>query len=729
MKQIRIECEVKRVIHRNNETKYSVLDVDIIKYQNGETPPTSVYTIKGNYKDDISNGDIYRVEGMWIDNGIHGLQFEFSEMVLKTPETEVEIEKLLIRHIKGVGRKTAKTLVNAFGTELFEVIVDKPEELMELEGISEKLVERLRDANNIYIMEAFEKTQKALDWLLYKDVTRLIEKFGNLASDVVMKNPYIAVEAIGFKQCDITAKKLGFKKDNNNRIAKAIVEVLIHDGKKGHNYGNLNEVIQDVNNFLNKSKIFKDFELSREQFNMCLSLAVSVRDVEVESDRVYLRYYAESENDIIFNLVKMINSNTDKVSENRIEKFLKEKKKDGLDLTEKQKQAIAMALNNRISIITGGPGTGKTFTSSVVIEAIQELEPDKKIILAAPTGMAAKNMTSASGMVSSTIHSLLRIHKEETIDVELIDAEYVIIDEASMIDLLLFRKLLLGIQDYTKLLLMGDVDQLPPIGPGSILRDLIDSDKITMVELKEVHRQVQGSQIITNAKKIRDEIKKMDEDKTKRDFYFIDSQKQEEIQGTTLNVVKRLLETGFSMNEIQVITPQNVGDLGTIKLNQTMQEMFNKNRRVRILTRTFKVGDKVIHTKNNRDIGVYNGETGIIREINERPEMEIIVDFGDKVITYTSGMFSELELAYVLTTHKMQGSEKRAIVMILAEEHDHMLTKSLLYTSLTRATERMIFVGEREQYYKAMTKNYDIKRRSMLKGKLKGQMKRREMSA
>lgn len=708
-----IQVKIKKIINKPT-SNYLIAEVEFMTYPKGETPPTANHIIAGEYFFGVHVGDVFEVSGDWVDNRKHGIQFKAERILLKFPERIEGYEKFLRNNIDGISRKTAKTLVEAFGDDLFKVIENAPERLTE-SGISEKMAERIKA--QVQKFSLFRKNSTELYWLTTLEVNELIKEFNFGAYDVLRENPYFCTSVIGFERCEFSAHRLGMGKDNPKRVAQVIFEVLKAELKDGHLYTDITELFFATQKRLDSSKFFERFELSEALFLEGLEALAYKNKITVEKNRVYLRYSHNAEEKIVKMLSEFRKLGQDLRQEEKVREFLKEKRKSGILLEEEQENAVLMAMGNKISILTGGPGTGKTFVAGAIIEAIKKTQPLAKIVLAAPTGKAAKRMTEITGMPSSTIHRLLEIREETDEPERELDTDYVIIDESSMLDVFLFSQLLSAIPNHAKLLLIGDYNQLPSVGPGLIFRDFTESECLPTTKLTKIHRQAEGSQIIKNAYNILNEKMEMERDNTKGDFFFLEREGAENIRATIFQAIDKMLEKGILLESIQIITPQNVGDLGTIVINKKIQEQYNKNKAIE--GTEFRVGDKVMHTENNADLDVFNGETGIVMGIKmEEEDKKIVVNFGDKEVTYTEEFFHQLCLNYASTVHKMQGSEADVIIMIISKEHKHMMNKGILYTGLTRAKNRVVVIGEEQQYFEAVKNSSNTIRRSGIKEKV-----------
>ena len=660
------------------------------------------------------------------------------------PKTLGALETYLANgDIKGVGPATASKIVNKFGEETIHVLKYEPQKLAQIKGItkdkateiSESFIENWEVWQIVGFLERFgigaESAKKVYDLL------------GIDAISEIEANPYILIDisrGVDFKQIDQMAIKLGVEKENQKRVKSGIKYALIKITYNGHCCTLKENLIEYVKTLLNVNEaVIEDGIINLKVNN---EIIIEERD---EEEWVYLYSFYNAENQIAERITKLDKArNVKKVS--NIEKELKliEERTDIL-LSEKQKEAIRAINDNNVTIITGGPGTGKT----TIIKSIIEIYKQKKykIVLCAPTGRAAKRMSETTGEEASTLHRLLEIGKvdEESLFKKNseykgapIDGDIIIVDEVSMVDMFIMSYLLDCIYQGTKLILVGDSDQLPSVGPGSVLKDLIASEKIVTVHLDKIFRQAAKSKIIVNAHRVNNGkrfINKEDpelEEDANQDFFFIRETNQEKILKEVLSLcngrLKNFGEYDFFEN-IQVLTPTKKGLLGTKELNKALQEALNPHRdgeaEKNSMGATFRIGDRVMQIKNNYDMyweklcdsgvetgnGIFNGETGIITNINEKGK-NLSVKFDDeKVCKYEFNDLEQIEHSYCMTIHKAQGSEFDVVIMIVPQAAPMLLTRNLLYTGLTRAKKLLIIIGN-DKVVDYMIKNVDSKKRN-----------------
>ena len=729
-----IEGVLAEIIYQNEVNSYVVGVFETEEEQ---------FTVVG-YLPFVKKGDTLKIVGKFVEHKDYGEQFKIETFEKLMPKTLGALETYLANgNIKGVGPATASKIVNKFGEDTIHVLKYEPQKLAQIKGItktkaveiSESFIENWEVWQIVGFLERFgmgaESAKKVYDLL------------GINAIAEIEANPYILIDisrGVDFKQIDQMAIELGVEKENQKRVKSGIKYALIKITYNGHCCTLKENLIEYVKNLLNVNEAIIEDGI----INLKVNNEIIVEDRE-EEKWIYLYSFYNAENKIAQNILGLDRyKNVKKVS--NIEKELKlvEERTDIL-LSEKQKEAIRAINDNNVTIITGGPGTGKT----TIIKSIIEIYKQKKykIVLCAPTGRAAKRMTETTGEEASTLHRLLEIGKvdEESLfkkDNEYqgapIDGDIIIVDEVSMVDMFIMSYLLDCIYKGTKLILVGDCDQLPSVGPGSVLKDLISSEKITTVHLDKIFRQAAKSKIIVNAHRVNNgkkfiskEDPEMEED-SKQDFFFIKENNQEKVLEQVLSLcngrLKKFGDYDF-FESIQVLSPTKKGLLGTKEMNKALQEELNPHREGETeknsMGAIFRIGDRVMQIKNNYDIywekkengevevgnGVFNGETGTILNINEK-EKNICVKFDDeKLVWYEFNDLEQLEHSYCITIHKAQGSEFDVVIMIVPQAAPMLLTRNLLYTGLTRAKKLLIVIGN-ERVVDYMIDNVDSKKRN-----------------
>ena len=692
----------------------------------------------------ISKGDTLKLVGKFVEHKDYGEQFKIETFEKIMPQTLGALETYLANgNVKGVGPATASKIINKFGEDTIHVLKFEPQKLAQIKGITKDKA--------IQISESFIE-----NWEVWQ-IVGFLERFGIGAESAkkvynllginaiaeIEANPYILIDisrGVDFKQIDQMAIELGIEKENQKRVKSGIKYALIKITYNGHCCTLKENLIEYVKTLLNVNEsIIEDGIINLKVNN---EIVVEDRDGE---EWVYLYSFYKAENQIAERIIKLDKSkNIKKVSNIEKELRLVEERTDIL-LSEKQKESIRAINDNNVTIITGGPGTGKT----TIIKSIIEIYKQKKykIVLCAPTGRAAKRMTETTGEETSTLHRLLEIGKvdEESLfkkDSEYqgapIDGDIIIVDEVSMVDMFIMSYLLDCIYQGTKLILVGDSDQLPSVGPGSVLKDLVASERIVTVHLDKIFRQAAKSKIIVNAHRVNNGkgfISKEDpeiEKDAKQDFFFIKENNQEKILKEVLSLCNGRLKKFGDYNffeSIQVLTPTKKGLLGTKEMNKALQQELNPPREGEAeknsMGAIFRIGDRVMQIKNNYDMywerriedtietgnGVFNGETGTITNINEK-EKNLRVKFDDeKVCWYEFNDLEQIEHSYCITIHKAQGSEFDVVIMIIPQAAPMLLTRNLLYTGLTRAKKLLIVIGN-DRIVDYMIKNVDSKKRN-----------------
>jgi len=692
----------------------------------------------------MREGQNVKLTGYWTVHKQFGNQFNIQDYEELLPNSLDGIEKYLSAGIiHGIGPVTAKKIIEKFGAETLDIMENNIERLMEIEGIGEKKFQ--------IIYESYIEQQGLKDIILYfhkhgvtnNQCVKIYKKFGPNAKQIVSDNPYILcdeISGIGFKTADRIAMSIGVESSSEFRIQSGIKYVMNQFCAAGNTFMPKNNILEECEKNLSISKelIEKNiYDMAAEQ----KIIVEKVNDVEVGFLLQY--YYCElgvTSKIITLGLqqIQTINSDIDF----EIDVFEKEQK---IQFAISQREAIIGAFNNGIEIITGGPGTGKT---TIIIDIIHIYENNRmKVILGAPTGRAAKRMTESTGREAKTIHRLLEMgvsEEDESVfekgESSPLDCDVIIVDEASMIDIILMQNLLKAINLGTRLIIVGDVDQLPSVGPGNVLKDLIESEYIKVIRLKEIFRQGAESLIVINAHRINEGQMPLLNQKDK-DFFFISEDNQDKILNTIIDLMnKRLPKFNKSweiLKDMQVLTPMRKGTLGVNNLNIRLQEIFNspskdkKEKTSRDIL--FREGDKVMQTKNNYTLkwirvngfgenegsGVFNGDLGFIESIDEeRKALTIIFDDERKVI-YDFNFLDELDLAYATTIHKSQGSEFKVVIIPVFMGSPFLMNRNLLYTGITRAKQLVVVVGFKKALMYMINNMNSVERYSALKHRIR----------
>ena len=718
----KISGYVDHIIFQNSDNGYTVLEL-----MSGETMITCVGMLMG-----LTDGMNVELEGEYMDHPSYGRQFKAARFTEKEPEDELAIERYLgSGAIKGVGAALAARIVRRFGKETFRIIEEEPERLAEIKGISE------RKAQEISIqVEEKRSLRSAMLFLQQYGISlnlsvKIYNTYGEEIYSILQKNPYRLaddIDGVGFRIADEIAAKVGIRTDSDFRIRSGLIYCLQQAAGEGHTY---------LPRELLTARAVELLGVPQESIekNM-MDLAVEHRLVMKRVDEqvhVYATVFYNMESNVAY-MLKTLNVSMD-ISEAHVYKCIRRiEQVTGIELAEHQKQAVVAAAREGVLVITGGPGTGKTTTIDSIIHYF-DLE-GLDFMLAAPTGRAAKRMSETTGYEARTIHRMLELGGEESIgfgrdESNPLEADAIIIDEMSMVDLPLMNSLLKAITPGTRLILVGDVNQLPSVGPGRVLKDIITSGQMPVVELTEIFRQAKESDIIVNAHRI-NRGEEVTLDNKSMDFFFLKRYDADQIINVTLQLVLQKMPkfVGATPMDIQVLTPMRKGLLGVERLNTVLQHYLNppdaskaeKERPSGI----FREGDKVMQTKNNYQLqwevrsrygipiekgqGVFNGDMGIIRIIDSFAQ-SLTVEFEEgRMVEYPFGAIDELELAYAITIHKSQGSEYPAVVIPLLSGPRPLMNRNLLYTAVTRARKCVTLVGD-DRVFAQMIENVQEQQR------------------
>lgn len=700
---------VESIVFKSSDTGYTV-----IKFRENNIIHTAVGVLPH-----VKEGQNLKITGSWVNHSQFGKQFKVEECEEILPTSKDGIEKYLSSGIiQGIGPVTAKKIVNKFGEDTLNILDNNIERLKEIEGIGKKkletIIESYREQRELKNITIFLQTHG----LSVNQCLKIYKKYGASSVDTVKNNPYILcdeISGIGFKTSDKIARSLGIGVDSPFRIQSGIRYVINEFCANGHTFMPKDELIKEASNVLTVSGDIIEENIK----NAALDRKIKLEKVN-DKEGVFTipNYYCEL--GITNRILTLAISNFQDISVDVDHLILQFENKNNITFAESQKDAIISAFQNGIEIITGGPGTGKTTIIKCIIEIFETC--GLKVLLGAPTGRAAKRMSESTGKEATTIHRMLDMgvfEKEESVFVtnaeeHSLEADVVIIDEASMIDITLMNALLKSIKVGTRLIIVGDVDQLPSVGAGNVLNDFIESGFTKVVRLKEIFRQGKESMIVVNAHKInKGEMPKLNEKGT--DFFFIRNDIQEGILNTIIDLINTRLPKFNSnwdkLKSIQVLVPMKKGVLGVTNLNEKIQNVLNpkapykKEKEFRSMI--FREGDKVMQIKNNYSLkwtriagkgehegsGVFNGDMGFIENIDlEGKKLSIIFDDERKVI-YDFMYLDELDLAYAITIHKSQGSEFPVVIIPAYMGAPLLMNRNLLYTGITRAKEMVVVVG------------------------------------
>lgn len=721
-----IEGYVEHIIYRNQDNGYTVLTVVV----DGEE-----ITCVGTFAY-IGEGELIEAEGDYSEHPNYGRQFNIKSFEIKAPQDVIAIERYLgSGSIKGIGVALAARIVRRFKADTFRIIEEEPERLVEVKGISERKAREIAAQ-----MEDKKDLRKAMIFLQQYGIStalaaKIYGQYGQNIYHIVKENPYRLADditGVGFKMADEIATKVGIHTDSDFRIKSGILYVLLQAIGEGHTY--LPEVV-----LLERAEqllLVEQHSISIHIMDLVMDKKLIVKETDHKKLIYAARYYYME-----LNVAKMLHDLNIRCEASEVEIYDKLQRIEHnleINLDELQQKAIVEAVRNGLLIITGGPGTGKTTTINAIIKYFESEELN--IYLAAPTGRAAKRMTETTGYEAQTIHRLLEVSGApdgdtvsgfERNEENPLEADVVIIDEMSMVDIYLMHALLRAVSVGTRLILVGDVDQLPSVGPGSVLKDMIRATCFNVVMLNRIFRQAVQSDIVINAHKINKGQRVIADNKSK-DFFFLKRDDANIIIRVMLSLIQEKLPpyVNATSYDIQVLTPMRKGNLGVERLNSILQEYLNpkapSKQEKEFGQGLFREGDKIMQIKNNyqmewevrnkygiavnKGMGVFNGDMGIIKEINHFAE-EVLVEFDEgRSVTYSFKQLDEIELSYAITIHKSQGSEYPAVVMPLLTGPRMLMNRNLLYTAVTRAKKCVTIVGS-DDIFQSMIENESEQKR------------------
>lgn len=708
---VTVEGVVERIVFENEENGFFVARLQ-------EKGNPDLVTFVGEIMA-ISPGETVRLRGRWIDDKRFGKQLRVVGYETILPSTVAGIEKYLGSGlIEGIGPAYAKRLVDAFGIETLRVIDEQPERLRGVEGIGKKRAGQIREA---------WASQKAIQSIMIflqshgistAQAVKIYKAYGDKAVAVLRENPYRLAEdisGIAFRGADKIARDMGIAANAVVRLEAGILHTLRRAATEGHVY--LPEV-----KLLGLAEELLEAEV--KDVTLALRGLVMARDVIAEQEAVYLPNLHRAENTCAERLKKLMGIPLEKL-EIHLENALKwvEKTKQ-IELSEEQKEAVRKGVQSKVLIITGGPGTGKTTVINSLLGILEK--KGLSFLLAAPTGRAAKRMEEATGHVASTIHRLLEFSPQQggfsRNANNPLHTDLLVVDEASMIDVSLMSSLLQAMPPFGRLVLVGDIDQLPSVGPGNVLLDLIASGVLPVVRLKTVFRQAAESGIISNAHRINQGQRPAFNE---TDFFLIERNETEKLLETVVELVTRRIPRKFKLNplrDVQVMSPVHKGEAGVARLNEGLQQALNPHG-LAVPKRNFRQGDKVMQLRNNYELEVFNGDMGIITRV-DLEDRELEVSFDDRPVIYRFEELDNLGLAYAITVHKSQGSEYPAVVLVMMPQHYMMLQRNLLYTAITRGKNLVIVVGSHKAVATATRNSKFAERNTKLAERLRNSLKK-----
>ncbi|MBQ7196476.1 MAG: ATP-dependent RecD-like DNA helicase [Synergistaceae bacterium] len=715
----KLQCEVERITFRNDDDGYSVLKCSSDDFSN-------IITVVG-YMPDVEIGETFNFYGRWGNHPKYGKQFIFEKYEELLPTTLDGIKKYLGGgRIKGIRESYAEKIVDHFGEKTLEILDNDPDRLSEIHGIGVKKLAMIKESWN-----ANREINRIMVALQSYDVTtnlatKIYNYYGPDSISVVSSNPYKLADdiwGVGFKKADQIALKMGFKLENYERIRSGILYTLNkYSTDEGHCFAIRSDLVKDASELLGVNSSFVEDALEKmvKQRDL-IRERLAGEDENQSGSAYYLPMYYYSEVGTANRLLRLLDTERNGYFEGiRINEWIMTDEKP-IHYDTIQLQAIQAAIDNKVLVLTGGPGTGKTTTTKGIINAYREI--GAKILLAAPTGRAAKRMSEVTGMKAKTIHRLLEavppagFNKNEDNPLK---GDVLIVDECSMIDILLMNSLLKAIPPNMTLILVGDVDQLPSVGPGKVLADVLSSGAVPYIKLNRIFRQAQSSLIVRNAHKINNGGY-LELPDNNSDFIFLDNDDAEKAALQIVELCSKILprDNTISPDDIQVLTPMRRGPIGTETLNKMLQNALNpEGLALKHGFTEYRVNDKVMQIRNNYEKGVFNGDIGFITAI-DKETLDVTVEFDDeKFVKYNSIDLDEIVLAYATTIHKSQGSEFSYVVMPIMMSHFIMLQRNLLYTGVTRAKKGLIIIGEKRALFYAVKNNKIVQRNTMLAARL-----------
>ena len=730
-----IQGVVDQIVYKNDDNGYVVLKL--------KTKDDLIAAV--GYVPFITEGQRIKIEGEWVIHPTFGQQVKIKSCEEILPSNIEGIERYLSSGlIPGIGPVTAKNIVKEFGEDSLDIIEMNPGKLKEVDGIGEKKA--------FAISEAFKEQRELKNVMVFLQTygvstaygIKIFKKYGQNTINTVRENPYKLCEdisGIGFKTADRIARNLGMPLNSIERAKAGIKYILYSFTANGHTYLPMKNLLFESKRLLN---------IPEEIIKEAVSISAASKDIVIEgeeysSTNVYLSSFYYAELGVARRLIEISLSGTEKNLYGIDEEINSYEKENNIEFADEQRQAITAGVKEGLCIITGGPGTGKTTIIKCMIRIFEKM--GLTVVLGAPTGRAAKRITETTGREAKTIHRLLEMEFISSDDSPSfvrdegnpIEADVIIIDEASMIDILLMNSLLKALAPGAKLILVGDVDQLPSVGPGNVLRDMIESKVITTVRLRHIYRQADESLITVNAHRINDGEMPFLNDRDK-DFFFIQKNANHEIVDEILDLIKNRLpffKDGFDpIKDMQILSPTRKGEIGIYNLNKRIQEILNppsKDKAERDLKDfIFREGDKVMQIKNNYNLewtkingsgeesgtGVFNGDIGYIKEIDNENKRLLVVFDDDRQVYYDFINLDELELAYAITIHKSQGSEFKVVLIPISYGPPMLMTRNLIYTAVTRAKDLVVLVGLKQALYVMINNNTITERFSNLKQRI-----------
>lgn len=711
---MKIRCVIDHITYQNQENGYSVMRVKVKDYKDP-------VTLVGNLLD-VPVGAVLLCEGDWKMDKRYGNQFVAETWEEVMPATVYGIEKYLGSGlVKGIGPKFAHLIVEKFGTNTIEIIEDNIERLYEVAGIGKKRVEKIK--------ESWEKQKDIKNVMLFLQqygvstayAAKIYRQYGKESIEKVKDNPYRLADdiwGIGFKTADGIASKMGYENNDIRRCKSGLLYTLNELSNDGHVYAVEEQLVESAKKLL---------EADEEPIREALKEMLVSEDLIEENEAIYLPPFYHSERGTAKKLLSLLSGNTSTLFDGHMD-IDAIQKQSGIEYDDVQIAAIKQAIDSKVMVLTGGPGTGKTTTTQGIIAAYKAA--GLRILLAAPTGRASKRMSEATGMEAKTIHRLLEYNPQDGYkrnDENPLEGDALIVDECSMIDIILMYNLMKAIPEHMRLVMVGDIDQLPSVGAGNVLRDIIESEKIPVIRLTRIFRQAQSSRIVMSAHAINQGRFPDISNGMNTDFFFIKKDDPEQVADEIVKLVRDRLPKAYKqpLCNIQVLTPMQRSVVGAGNLNTVLQQALNHN--TLSLSRggnTYKLGDRVMQIRNNYDKNVFNGDIGTVEKVNLE-DRTLTINFDDTMVEYEASELDEVVLAYATTIHKSQGSEYPIVVIPVLMTHFVMLQRNLIYTGITRAKKICVLIGQTKALSYAIRNLTVSKRNTLLKERLRGEIEQK----
>lgn len=724
-----IQAEVQRITFRNDENGWTVLKVRNIDDHN-------LVTVTGCLPP-LQEGEHVQLVGSWSSHQTYGRQFKAERAVPIRPTTRAAILRYLASGIiKGIGEKTATRIVEHFGLDTFKVLDENPGCLLQVPKLGRKKAAE--------IIESWKAQKSIADVMMFLNThgislaysQKILKLYGDQAIELVSANPYqlaVDIAGIGFIKADSIAKSIGIAPDSPERVRAAIIYQMQQSEERGHCYLTARQLCDQLLTTLGLTLEKLEDLIPSQLSTLCEAGSLLSEQISTDSEKETTFWRPDiltAEIDISRALAKLMQQKL-QIDESRIDHWLeKYNLASSTPLSESQFQAVRRAASSKVFILTGGPGVGKTTTANAIIRLFKAM--GKSVLLAAPTGRAAQRLSEVSTEPAKTIHRLLEWQPADAAfsrnELNPLKSDVVICDEASMLDVRLASHLVNAISQHAQLVLIGDVDQLPSVGPGNVLRDLINSRRIPCARLHEIFRQASASNIVRYAHEINQGITPTFPKDSPTDCQFIDVDSSDEIRGVIHRLVTEVLPVKYNFDaarDVQILSPMNRGDLGTININAELQKILNPDPREHIRESSQKAvegelrdGDKVIQTANNYELQVFNGDIGFVLATNVDGGKTKVIFGDDRVVTYDREQADDLKLAYGITIHKSQGSEFPVVILPMSMQHYVMLQRNLVYTGLTRARKLAIFIGSRKALNFAIKNNISTARQTNLSARI-----------